>query len=145
MRYSTNTDIQASAEHFEISTDSIMTDILREHKARKAGTGTKKMVGMASLLDMDLANEVGRLTPPVRIYRVGPDGELILKEQIQALTFRRRVMESIGGVAFQERIDELQRKRRKAGQRSKAKGRAARIRSGLGARTPIAEEEDDAE
>lgn len=143
MRYATNTDLQASAEHFEISTDSIMTDILREHKARKAGA--KKMVGMASLLDMDLANEVGKLTPPVRIYRVGPDGELILKEQIQALTFRRRVMESVGGVAFQDRIDELQRKRRRAGQRSKAKGRAARIRAGLGARTPIAEEEDEAE
>lgn len=138
-----NPHIQALTEHFEIATDSIMTDILREHKARKGGA--KKMVGMASLLDMDLAHEVGKLTPPVRIYRVGPSGELILKEQIQALTFRRRVMESVGGVEFQERIDELQRKRRKAGQRSKAKGRAARIRSGLGARTPIAEEEADAE
>ncbi len=139
MRYSSNTDLQASAEHFEISSDSIMTDILREHKARKGGA--KKMQGMASLLDMDLANAVGKLTPPVRIYRVGPAGELILKEQIQATTFRRRALESIGGKVFQERIDELQRKRRKAGQRSKAKSRAARIRLGL-ARTPIAEEDD---
>ena len=140
MKYQTNTDIQASAEAFEISTDSIMTDILREHKARKAGA--KKMVGMASLLDMDLAKEVGKLTPPVRIYRVGPAGELILHTQISALTFRRRALESIGGLEFQDRIEELQRKRRRAGQRSKAKGRAARIRSGLVPRAQIPDEDD---
>ena len=140
MRYSTNSDINAAANHFEISTDSIMTDILREHKARKAVA--KKMTGMASLLDMDLANEVGRFTPPVLIYTVGPAGALILTEQIQALTFRRRVMESIGGMAFQDRLADLHRKRLRAGQRSKAKGRAARIRSGLVPRAQIPDEDD---
>lgn len=129
MRYSTNTDIQAAEESFDTTSDIIMTDIVREQR-RRAKAKMAPFHSAASLIDLDLVGEVGRATPPVKIYRVGPDGELVLKEQIQATTFRRRMLESAGGKAFRERIDELQRKRRRAGQRSKAKSRAARIRLG---------------
>ena len=127
MRYSTNTDLQAAEECFDATSDIIATDILREHRRK---TTAAPIHNIASLIDLDLVGEVGRSTPPVKIYRVGPDGELVLKEQIQATTFRRRMLESAGGKAFQERFAELQRKRRRAGQRSKAKSRAAKIRLG---------------
>lgn len=139
MRYSTSTDLQAAEESFDATSDIIATDILREHK-RKAKAAP--IHNIASLIDLDLVGEVGRCTPPVTIYRVGPTGELILKEQIQAMTFRRRMLETAGGKAFQERFAELQRKRRRAGQRSKAKSRAAKIRLGRASR--LDDGDDDA-
>lgn len=138
MRYATRQDLNANVESFETVSDIIMSDIIREQRAKRRSPPS----ALALLLDMDLGLEVGKLTPPVRIYRVGPAGELILKEQIQATTFRRRVMESIGGLAFQDRIADLHRKRRKAGQRSKAKGRAARIRAGTVPRHPLKDEDE---
>ena len=141
MRYSTNTDLQAAEESFNTTADIIAADILRQSRSRlKANGPVHNIIG---LMDLGLVGEVGRATPPVKIYRVGPDGELVLKEQIQATTFRRRRLEGAGGKAFQERIAELQRKRRRAGQRSKAKSRAARIRSGLSPRNTIMEEDEE--
>ena len=139
MRYSTNTDIQAAEESFDTTSDIIMTDIVSEQR-RRAKAKMAPFHSAASLIDLNLVGEVGRATPPVKIYRVGPTGELILKEQIQATTFRRRMLETAGGRAFQERFAELQRKRRKAGQRSKAKSRAAKIRM---SRARLDDEDDE--
>lgn len=141
MRYSSNVELQAASEHFEFSSDMIMSDIMREHRAQ--GRKPSPVTTIANLIDADIGSEVGKLTPPVRIYKMGPDGELVLKEQIQAMTFRRRALESIGGKAFQDRLDEMKRKRMKAGLRSKAKSRATRKRLGIG-REPM-EPEDDGE
>lgn len=141
MRYSTPQDLQANVETFETVSDIIMSDIVREQRAKRRGAPTP----MTALLDMDLGLEVGKMTPPVKIYRVGPDGELILKEQIQATTFRRRALESIGGKAFQAKLDDLKQKRRRAGMRSSSRNRASRIRLGQVARHPISDDIMDQE
>jgi len=100
-RYATNQELRANVLHSQIISEYAMT----------------------------AAVEVGKQTPPVKIYRMDPTtGELRLKETVPAATFRRRALESVAGKRFQQRISELQRKRRLAGQRSKAKARAARIR-----------------
>ena len=140
--YSTGRELQANAESFDLSSDSIMTDILREAQAKAKGKAAAGY-NVAHLLDMNLAGEVGKFTPPVRIYKVGPDGELILKEQVQAITFRRRVLESIGGQAYVERMLDLQRKRQRAGQMMKARGVARRKRLGLQPREILKVEDDD--
>lgn len=142
MRHATNTEIQANIDSFDLSSDVIMTDILKEHRAK---TRPKKPagIGLSTLLEINLANEVGKLTPPVRIYHMADDGTLVLKEQIQATTFRRRALESIGGKGYRERLAELKRKRQKAGLMSKTKSRAARLRAGLVLRQPIEDDDED--
>jgi hypothetical protein len=141
MRYSTPQDLQANVETFETVSDIIMSDIVREQRAKaKAIRGAPYTV--SALIDMDLGLEVGKMTPPVKIYRVGPDGELILKEQIQATTFRKRALESIGGKNFQAKLEDLKQKRRRAGMRSSARNRASRIRLGQVKREPIIDTDD---
>lgn len=138
MRYSTPQDLQANVETFETVSDIIMSDILREQRAKKRAVA----IPLSALLDMDLGLAVGKMTPPVTIYLVGPEGGLILKERIQATTFRRRALESLGGKNFQAKLDNLQQKRRRAGMRSSARNRASRIRLGQVQRHQIQAAED---
>ncbi len=133
MRYQTNADFQAKIEAFDLSVDVIMGDIVREHRAaQKRAKGKKVTAGPASdlaIMDLDLTSEVGRMTPPVRIYLPDPaTGELRLTEELKATAFRERVLASALGKKFQARIQDLRDKRRKAGIRSKTRARAARAR-----------------
>ncbi|MGH8568470.1 MAG: hypothetical protein ACREXU_10745 [Gammaproteobacteria bacterium] len=146
MRYSTAVDVVVFTEAPPIEasvTGELVADIMREFRLEQRPK-KKPMATVGTLLDMDLGNEVGRHTPKVKIYRPDPvTGELVLKEHIQATTFRRRVLETIGGQAFQDRIDEMRRKRQKAGARSKAKSRATRKRLGLQPRHPLPLTDDE--
>ncbi len=143
-RYTTNRDLKAQSQGHYAIVDTIGTQILQDHEAevrRDRGRAAPTDLG---LLEMDLTAEVGRATPPVRIYRPDPQtGELVFKEQLTATTFRRKALESVHGKRFQARLAELQKKRRKAGMRSKANARAARYRLRQAGIKPRFSDEDE--
>lgn len=129
--HSTNQSLRAQALHSRIISDSAMASAVQQDRIKRKLARASANPDLA-LLDFDLSNEVGQSTPPVRIYRPNADGDLVLRETVTATTFRRRVLESLAGQKFQERVRELQRKRMRAGQRAKARGRAARLRAAGG-------------
>jgi len=132
-RLSTTQELRSQANHASIVSESAMTSIVHQDKVRRKLARASASPDLA-LLALDLSNEVGKSTPPITIYKPDPKtGDLILKETVTAITFRRRALESIAGKRFQQRISELQRKRQRAGQRQKAKSRAARVRLGKAA------------
>lgn len=113
--------------HSRIISDSAMTSSVQADRIKRKLARASANPDLA-LLDFDLSNEVGQSTPPVKIYRLNDTGELVLRETMTATAFRQRVLESLSGRKFQERIKELQRKRMRAGQRAKARSRAAKVR-----------------
>ena len=125
--HSTNQSLRAQLLHSRIISESAMTSAVQADRVKQKLARASANPDLA-LLDFDLSNEVGQSTPPVKIYRPNAAGELVLHETVTAPAFRQRVLESLSGQKFQEKIRELQRKRMRAGQRAKARSRAARIR-----------------
>ena len=130
--HSTNQSLRAQLLHSRIISDAAMASSVQQDRIKRKLARASANPDLA-LLDFDLSNEVGRSTPLVKIYRPNAGGELVLHEIVTAAKFRQRALESLSGQKFQEKIRELQRKRMRAGQRAKAKSRAAQIRIGKAA------------
>jgi len=127
-RRSTNAELNAQSRHARIVADSTYGAVVQQDRVKRKLARASANPDFA-LLDFDLSNEVGKSTPPLKIYKPDPKtGALVLAETMTAIDFRRRVLESLAGKRFQQRISELQRKRQRAGQRAKARSRAGRIR-----------------
>jgi len=125
---STNQQLRSQANHASIVSESAMGSIVQQDRVKRKLARASANPDLA-LLDFDLSNEVGKSTPPLKIYKPDPKtGALVLAETMTALAFRRRVLESLAGKRFQQRISELQKKRQRAGQRAKNRGRLARRR-----------------
>lgn len=132
--HSTNQSLRAQTLQSRIISDAAMTSAIQQDRIKRKLARASANPDFA-LLDFDLSNEVGQSTPAVKIYRPNEAGELVLQETVTAQTFRRRVLESLSGQKFQDRIKELQRKRQRAGQRAKARSRAASLRLRKAARS----------
>ena len=115
--HSTNQDLRARALHSMSISESAMSSAVQADRIKRKLARASANPDLA-LLDFDLSNEVGQSTPSVRIYRPNEAGELVLRETVTAAAFRQRVLESLSGKKFQERVRELQRKRMRAAQRS---------------------------
>ena len=126
--HTTNQELRSQANHASIVSESAMGSIVQQDRVKRKLARASANPDLA-LLDFDLSNEVGQSTPPIKIYKPDPKtGALVLAETMTALAFRRRVLKSLAGKRFQQRISELQKKRQRAGQRAKNRGRLARRR-----------------
>lgn len=117
---STNQMLKSGAQQHDRVMSTVGTQILQEHRRKTRKQQRAEANPDVMLLDFDLSAEVGAMTPPVTIYRPTKSGGLEKVETLTAAEFRERARQSVGGLRWQKKVENLRAKRRKAGQRHRA-------------------------
>jgi hypothetical protein len=114
--FASNSQLNADRQHSRIVVRAAQGSIMAEHRLKQ-----KKTKPIPATFDPDMYEEVGAATPPITVYRPGPDGALVPVETMTATEFRDRAMKTKFGKQYLKRAAEMRRKRQISGQRSRAK------------------------